>query len=367
MAPNLGADHKESTPSEVGTGFAQPAHVSPYRELLPPDAPRAEWLAARRLGIGGSDSSTLLGFNPYSSLLELWLDKTGRSPIEIDNDAMEWGRRLEPAIREYFTDVTGIAVRRAGLLQSTAHPLALVTPDGLTSDGAGLEIKTLSWRKADEWSDEQIADHAEIQAQHAMAVTGLPYWWVVALIDGRRPLVRRVEPDPVIKAEILEAVAWFWNSYVVPDEPPPLHGGEPENAAMRQFYPAEEPGKVTIATPELIELLGQWQDAKRAEKAAEANTTAIDTRIRGLIGDAEAVVMSGEDPKLIATLRANGTFSEKRFRAAEPALADEFTVAKATQVLDLAAFKKAKPDLAIRFRSRVLRVTSTFTQLQKGA
>lgn len=358
----------ESTPSESGTFFASSARVSAAVELLPYDAPRDQWLEGRRLGIGGSDASTLLGLNPYSSLLELWLDKTGRSIADVDNDAMEWGRRLEPVIRDYFADVTGISVQRVGLFQSIEHPLALVTPDGLTSDGGGLEIKTTSWRKKQEWSDEQVADHAEIQAQHAMAVTGLPHWWVVVLIDGRTPLIRRVESDPILAEEILAAIEWFWETYVLTGEPPPLSGGESENDAMRALHPVETPGKTVAATTELLELLASWRDAKTKVKQAEAAALALDTRIRALIGDAEAVVVpGGEEPKQIASLRANGTFSEKRLRADAPEVVEEFTVERTEPVFDLASFKKAKPDLYASHRGRVLRVTSAFDQFKKGA
>ena len=38
-------------------------------------ANREEWLAARKKGIGGSDASALLGLNPYSSPLRVYLDK----------------------------------------------------------------------------------------------------------------------------------------------------------------------------------------------------------------------------------------------------------------------------------------------------
>ena len=44
--------------------------------------PTEEWLRYRRLGIGGSDASTILGLNPYNSILRLWEDKTGRYPVE---------------------------------------------------------------------------------------------------------------------------------------------------------------------------------------------------------------------------------------------------------------------------------------------
>ena len=40
---------------------------------------RDEWLESRRKGIGGSDASAILGLNPYSSPLAVYLDKIGKS------------------------------------------------------------------------------------------------------------------------------------------------------------------------------------------------------------------------------------------------------------------------------------------------
>ena len=39
------------------------------------DMPREEWLNKRRFGIGGSDASSILGFNPYRSSMAVYLDK----------------------------------------------------------------------------------------------------------------------------------------------------------------------------------------------------------------------------------------------------------------------------------------------------
>ncbi|WP_410960483.1 YqaJ viral recombinase family protein, partial [Salmonella sp. SAL4361] len=40
---------------------------------------RDQFLAGRKKGIGGSDVAAILGFSPYKSPYQLWLDKTGRS------------------------------------------------------------------------------------------------------------------------------------------------------------------------------------------------------------------------------------------------------------------------------------------------
>ena len=43
---------------------------------------RKEWLEWRRMGIGGSDASVIAGVNPFRSIFDLWLDKTGQKEPE---------------------------------------------------------------------------------------------------------------------------------------------------------------------------------------------------------------------------------------------------------------------------------------------
>jgi predicted phage-related endonuclease len=43
-----------------------------------------QWLEVRKQGIGSSDAATACGLNPYMSMLELWMIKTGRMQQNIE-------------------------------------------------------------------------------------------------------------------------------------------------------------------------------------------------------------------------------------------------------------------------------------------
>ena len=43
---------------------------------------RQQWLSVRQGGIGSSDAAAAVGLCPYKSQLELWMEKTGRTPTE---------------------------------------------------------------------------------------------------------------------------------------------------------------------------------------------------------------------------------------------------------------------------------------------
>ena len=62
------------------------------------------WHAFRALGVGGSDMSTILGLNPYSTPYDLWLEKTGhQQPEDISGKwAIVKGNILEVELRRRF-------------------------------------------------------------------------------------------------------------------------------------------------------------------------------------------------------------------------------------------------------------------------
>ena len=73
------------------------------------DLSSADWLRYRTMGIGGSDVSVIAGINPYRSVYQIWLEKTGQiEPAESDNEYTHFGTILEPVIRKEFMERTGL-------------------------------------------------------------------------------------------------------------------------------------------------------------------------------------------------------------------------------------------------------------------
>lgn len=316
--------------------------------ILPADADREVWLTERRKGIGGSDASTIAGVNPYSSRYELWLDKTGRLPERAQTDAMRMGRLLEPVLRQIFVEDKQIAVHRVGLVESKARPWQRVSLDGLTEDGGIFESKTTNWRLADEWNDEQVSDHAEVQVQHGLAVTGRSHAWVIALIDGRNPQIRRVERDEKLIATLLEMERQFWFDNVQADIVPAL-----EAAALpvikSQFSLVG--AATTVGDPTEIEpLITAWKLAQATVKEADRIADEFEAKLRLHIGDAEAMYVLGAER---LTCKANGTFSQTRFTEAHPDLAEQLMITK--PALDMDRLKADFPIHYASYRARVLR------------
>jgi putative phage-type endonuclease len=320
------------------------------RLLLPADAPRDTWLAQRRGGIGGSDASTIAGVNRWGSRYELWLDKTGRAHDQPETPAMRMGRLLEPVVAQMFTEDTGIRTRRAGLMVSRARDWQRVSLDDLTEDGGILECKTTNWRLADEWADGQVADHAEVQVQHALAVTGRSHAWVAVLIDGRDFRFERVERNDHLIEVLTTMEHQFWTDHVLADVPPAMEAnalGAVKDLYTEVLYEAAE-----ADDPALIrDALARRAAGKAAEKAAQAVIDVAEAELIAALGSAEALTVDG---RVVLRRPANGTFAAARFAQAYPDVAAQYMTKPA---LDVERLKTERPELYAQHRARVLRPT----------
>lgn len=123
---------------------------------------RDEWLKARETRIGGSEASSLIGMNKYTSLHDLWERKIKGVQSDVSNELIEYGNTMEPLLRElYRIKHPEMDVQYSGntILYSKQYEWVSYSPDGLLWDGsrAGiLEIKTSFIRNSnmnEEWKD----------------------------------------------------------------------------------------------------------------------------------------------------------------------------------------------------------------------
>lgn len=311
-----------------------------------------DWLQERRNGIGASEVSTILGFNPYSSAVDLWEDKTGRRPVDTTPPSPQavWGHRMEPYIRQDTAVELDCEIHECGSLVSTEWPWLRYSPDGYFTDGGLFEAKTTGFFQRDEWADGQTADHAELQVQAGMAVTGARYAIVAAVID-RGPLqIRRVErDDDVLIPLIVEQTRQFWQ-YVVDDVQPPLDGSEATTRVLIDRYP-EHDGDAVDDTGAAAEWADRYRQAALAEKTAATAKREAANNLRELIGDASRLTLP--DGSLVASLRA-GRVDEKRLAEEHPDLAATYTTVR--HVLDTTRLKADHPDIYKAMQSTAIAV-----------
>lgn len=286
-----------------------------------------DWLKLRQKGIGGSDSAAVCGFNRYCSPLEVWLRKTGRKDAEPDNDAMYFGRMLEPLIREEFSRRAGLKVQTCPFIfASKQYPFMIANIDGVVTEKDGtkslLEIKTTnSFTTARELEDGGLPVEWYFQISHYFLVTELKKAYLAVLIGGSQFKYQVVERDEETIENIIALQNYFWNEYVLKDVPPPADYNSGESLAT--LYP-ESDGSTVILPVESDQLVDDYLKIKAAEEDLKKSKAETENKLKALLKDAESgITPSGY--KVSWKSYSQSRFDSTRFKAEHADLAAQFT------------------------------------------
>jgi putative phage-type endonuclease len=283
-----------------------------HAELAGDYEDRDGWLELRRKGIGSSDCSAVLGMGKYGSPFSVWLDKTGRAVDEPETEVMMWGTLLEPVIRSELARRMDVDIVTSPMLRSKARPWQMYSPDGIIpSLKAVVEIKNASAWLSHEWAD-QIPDHAELQTQHGMAVTGADGAYVAGLIGGNRLAWEYVPRDDQLIDIINAAEQHMWDTYILPDVEPPIDGSDATAEAIAARWPRRF--DVITAAEDVDAVLAEidaYHAAHAAVKHAESQKSQAVNRLTAMLQGSDALV-DETGRKLVALKR--GQFREKAFR-----------------------------------------------------
>ncbi|AEN79901.1 RecE-like exonuclease [Mycobacterium phage Raymond7] len=308
---------------------------------------REEWLELRRRGIGSSDCSAVLGMGKYGSPFSVWADKTGRSRPVDETEAMMWGTLLEPVIRAELARRLGVEIVECPTLRSLVRPWQLYNPDGLIlSQNAVVEIKNASAWLAHDW-DDQVPDHAELQVQHGMAVTGADGAYVAGLVGGNRLRWEYIPRDDELIDTINEAERHLWETYIVPDVAPPIDGSDATAEAIAARWPRRHEAVDVVDGDQVAEVeaaVADYRAALDAEKAAKADKARAVNVLTDMLRGADALADAG-GRKLVALKR--GQFREKAFREEQ----DDGPWLHKVEVIDRNRLKADDPDLYRQYQS----------------
>ena len=208
---------------------------------------REDWLAIRKQGIGSSDAAAACGLNPYQSMLELWMIKTGRvaQPAESSTDnhysPLYWGQQLEPLIAKFYQLKTGNKVRRINsVLQHHDADKAFMLANLDYAVVGNDDVHILECKSVGEWGTKNwrhsVPLYVLIQVQHQLAVTGKQTAHLCALICGHEAKIFTIQRNETVIAQLIEAERKFWNC-VVQDIPPSVDASESSAKAIQQLYP----------------------------------------------------------------------------------------------------------------------------------
>lgn len=173
-------------------------------------------IAARRLGIGGSDIRMMLD-DPVG----LWKIKLGLAePDDLSgNLAVQMGTFTEPFNAFWFEKVTGRKVeRRNEVVVSAAHPFMRANLDGVTTTARG-ERAYIDFKHVGR-SDEKMILRYSPQMHHCAYLVGADFWILSVFVGNSKHEIIEQPVDPFYIEELIAKEREFW-SFVERREQPP--------------------------------------------------------------------------------------------------------------------------------------------------
>jgi putative phage-type endonuclease len=250
------------------------------------ELPKKEWLEKRKKGIGGSDVAAICGVSPYKTPFQVWEEKRSEYTQDIDNDAMFWGRTLEPVIRQRYSDLTGrIVMVPEQILVHPKHNFIIGNIDGFTDDPRGVEIKTAGYPTG--WGEpgtDEIPIGYIFQVQHYMMITGFPVFDVPVLIGGRDFRLYEVQEDHDLQNMILCKERSFWEMVQTGTPPPPVTYED----VVRYFRQSE--AKAIMATTEIEELIQGIIKIRGTKDLLDKNETELKRRVMEFMAEADTLI-----------------------------------------------------------------------------
>jgi len=184
--------------------------------------------------------------------------------------------------------VDGFAADGGWTLQLGGKKHGEILPHG---ERGVLELKTAGLRMAAAWDDDQVPIPYQVQCQHYLAVTGLPFAVVGCLVGGQRFLVRRVERDEEAIAMLIEREAQFWQ-LVQDGTPPPPDGSQASTDLLKRMYPQAAGGVVTLDHLG-ADLRERYDEARKHAKRWAEEEQALENLIKDAMKDADVATLDG--------------------------------------------------------------------------
>ncbi len=266
------------------------------------------WLGRRR--IGASDTAGIFG-EGYAgqSAVSIWEEKTTRQSNVEETKRMRIGRIMEPALREIFTDETGMPCHglKRHVLTSKDTGFMTATLDAVVDHpefgATPAELKNVDGRLLKDWQDDEPLKF-KVQCQHQMFVTGVEAMYLMGLIGGNEPIVKVIRRSQEFIDAMLPRLAAFWQ-HVTDKTMPPIDGSMATSDALKRLYPGDNGKSITL--PE--EADGWAADLKAAKatiKEAEAEKREAENHLKAALGENTfGVLPGGGSLSLKATVRQN--------------------------------------------------------------
>jgi putative phage-type endonuclease len=265
---------------------------------------RKEWLRERKSYLGGTDLSDIalsqLGLRGMRTPYQVWQEKVGEvEPQDLSGeDRIDFGTRIEPLLRQWFSDKTGKQV--VTVPEPIAHPhypFIRANIDGrVVDESAGLECKNvdrfaaLDTKKWGDGGDDRVPPRHFLQCMSYLACTSFEKWYLCALIGGNSARIFHILPDPQIIERIVTIGVAFWTQNVLKKIPPAAVDIED---ARRKFPKSYE--SFLEADAHTLERLERFRELKAQAKVLAEETDTVQGEIADYLGPHEWLTRDGEE------------------------------------------------------------------------
>ena len=283
---------------------------------------RKDWLLERAKSIGASDSSAVLGINPWKSNVELWLEKTNPESLldQPDNLNMRLGRDMEPILRQLFTEETGLQVRQDNHTRyDDEYPFLSTNLDGrIVGDKVPLELKTTGM-----W-DGMIPDNYFCQLQHQMMVTKSPYIYFAVLVlsnFGKQFIVEKYERNERFIADMRSKMVDFWMNYVVT-------GVAPDPVSVkdaRLLYNETNQESVIEGSFDMITICEKIKDYNKDIKKIKSKADELRVDIMDTMKEDEIMTYKGSTLSTWKKSKGKVKFDLNKFKKDHPDIYEEYS------------------------------------------
>lgn len=258
------------------------------------EAERLQWLEDRRKVIGGTDISGILGMNPWKSPLSVYLDKTGVGDGVVENEAMEWGKRLELLVAQKYAEAHDVTLEQGQFHTHQEIPYLGGTPDYIVLADSmgpippyGVEIKTASIMVKKEWGEpgtDEVPEHYLLQCLWYMMLTGTDRWDLAVLFGGNEYREYRIDRNQPLIDTMVDAGKSFWENHVLPGIPPEPQALDYEKANIRRLFAGKENDSMLVGDIEADKLAIQLQSVRATKDTIEKQESTLIAKLQARIG-----------------------------------------------------------------------------------
>lgn len=260
-----------------------------------------KWLQARQRGIGASDIASICNLSPWSSEFKIWAEKTGSVGLKRSSEAMRWGLKIEPLLRENYIEDLKLDKKRLwhkenSLFRNKKNPLYQASLDGyIKGKKIIFEGKTTSHFNSKDWGNPYTDEIPEYYLSQCMWQMGVikeaKHVDLAVLISGSKFRIYRIyRNDKVIKG-LQDKADKFWENVKSKNPPSAEDPSEATKRALEEVFGAS--GEEIIQGNRSSEkVMKELNNLAEEIKIKSTKKEELSNKLRRIIGD-NAGVMAG--------------------------------------------------------------------------